>query len=169
MVAGLIEFSVGAGFTTGSVSAFELSLPLPTVTLIDPVALCAARTKLTDCAEMYVVGCAIPERYTVDAAPNPLPVSVTVVLAVPIATEDGEAEISCGGLVIAMLNPPLIAPDAPVWSVTCTVKLDVPASPVGVPEIAPDALRVSPAGNDPFVTVNVFAPLPPDTAIAVLG
>jgi hypothetical protein len=68
-----------------------------------------------------------------------------------------------------MLNPPLIVPDAPVWSCTCTVKFEVPAGPAGVPEIAPDALMVSPAGNDPLVTVKVLAPLPPATAMVVLG
>jgi hypothetical protein len=74
-----------------------------------------------------------------------------------------------GGAEIAMVNPPLIAPDAPVWSCTCSVKFEVPAGPDGVPEIAPDALRPSPAGSDPLVTVKVLVPLPPATAMVVLG
>ena len=41
------------------------------------------------------------------------------------------------------------------------VKLDVAAT-VGVPVIAPVAVfRLSPAGNEPVDTANVFAPVPP--------
>ena len=39
-------------------------------------------------------------------------------------------------------------------SVTCTVNVEVPAV-VGVPEITPDELRLSPAGRDPDVRDHV--------------
>jgi hypothetical protein len=47
-------------------------------------------------------------------------------------------------------------------SVTCTVKLYVPAT-VGVPLIAPVVLfRLRPDGRDPDVTPHVYGVLPPD-------
>lgn len=46
-------------------------------------------------------------------------------------------------------------------SVTLTVKFDVAAA-VAVPIIAPvEAFRLSPAGNEPEVTVHVYGVLPP--------
>ena len=46
-------------------------------------------------------------------------------------------------------------------SLTCTVKLDVPAV-AGVPEIAPLALfRVNPAGSDPPLMDQLYGVLPP--------
>jgi hypothetical protein len=50
-------------------------------------------------------------------------------------------------------------------SFTCTVKLLDPVA-VGVPEIAPAADRVSPAGSDPALTDHEFPPAPPDAARA---
>lgn len=40
-------------------------------------------------------------------------------------------------------------------SVTVTEKFEVPVAPVGVPEIIPTALSVSPVGNDPDLSVQV--------------
>ena len=53
-------------------------------------------------------------------------------------------------------------------SVTLTVKLAVPAGPVGVPLIVPEVLKVNPAGSVPALTVNVTVPAPPVLAIAWL-
>ena len=50
---------------------------------------------------------------------------------------------------------------APLLSVTCTVKLLVPAV-VGVPLITPVALlRVNPAGSVPTVILHIYGVLPP--------
>jgi hypothetical protein len=59
-VAGLIEVSVGSGLTTGRAKVFEM-LGLRTVKDKDPAypKYCALRVKLTDCAEMKVVGCGL--------------------------------------------------------------------------------------------------------------
>ena len=45
-------------------------------------------------------------------------------------------------------------------SLAVTVKFEVPAV-VGVPEIAPAALIVNPAGKLPLVTLRVIVPTPP--------
>ena len=51
-------------------------------------------------------------------------------------------------------------------SVTLTVKVEVPATPVGVPLMAPVVeLSVKPAGSDPEARAKVFAPVPPVVAI----
>jgi hypothetical protein len=52
-------------------------------------------------------------------------------------------------------------------SVTVTVKLDVPVA-VGVPEIFPLVLRVSPSGKVPVVTAKEYGAVPPVAAIVVL-
>ncbi len=48
-------------------------------------------------------------------------------------------------------------------SLTFTVKLDDPAAP-GVPDIAPPADRVNPAGNDPLDKVHEYGGVPPVAA-----
>jgi hypothetical protein len=48
-------------------------------------------------------------------------------------------------------------------SLTCTVKLLLPDA-VGVPDIAPAAERVRPAGRAPALTVHEYPPVPPDAA-----
>ena len=51
-------------------------------------------------------------------------------------------------------------------SVTLTVNEDVPDA-VGVPEIAPvEAFRVSPAGNEPLLTLQEYGVVPPLACIA---
>jgi hypothetical protein len=45
-------------------------------------------------------------------------------------------------------------------SVTCTVKLNVPAAP-GVPEITPALLSDSPAGSEPALSAHVYGGMPP--------
>ena len=52
-------------------------------------------------------------------------------------------------------------------SVAVTVKGTVPAA-VGVPEIAPAPLKLSPAGGLPLVTLQVIVPVPPEAASAAL-
>ena len=46
-------------------------------------------------------------------------------------------------------------------SVTDTVKLAVPAGPVGVPVMTPAVLIASPAGSVPALMLKVLAPRPP--------
>ena len=50
--------------------------------------------------------------------------------------------------------------EAEALSVTFTVKLLVPAVP-GVPDMAPEAARVNPAGSAPLATDQVYGPSPP--------
>jgi hypothetical protein len=50
-------------------------------------------------------------------------------------------------------------------SATVAVKLAVPAA-VGVPLIVPLALRLSPAGSAPLLTVHAYPPVPPVAASA---
>ncbi len=53
-------------------------------------------------------------------------------------------------------------------SVTFTVKVDVPVA-VGVPEIAPEPLRLSPAGSEePVAKLQVSVPVPPVAASVAL-
>ena len=47
-----------------------------------------------------------------------------------------------------------------VVSVTCTVKLDVPAA-VGVPEITPAVLNERPAGSAPLSRLHAMGDVPP--------
>ena len=54
-------------------------------------------------------------------------------------------------------------PDAQL-SLTLMVKLDVPAA-IGVPEISPVGLNVTPDGRDPEMTVNVVGSWPPVASI----
>ena len=49
---------------------------------------------------------------------------------------------------------------APELSVTCAVKLDVPADE-GVPVMLPVALRDMPPGNAPALTAQLYTPVPP--------
>jgi hypothetical protein len=50
-------------------------------------------------------------------------------------------------------------------SVAVTMKLDMPAGPIGVPVIAPVlGSRVRPAGSDPVVTCQESGGVPPDAA-----
>jgi hypothetical protein len=47
-------------------------------------------------------------------------------------------------------------------SVTVAEKFEVPVAPVGVPEITPAALSVSPTGNDPDLRIQVKGATPPE-------
>lgn len=95
---------------------------------------------------------------------NP-PVAATVWLyAVPSTPAGSEVVVMLGGAgrLIVMLNACVADCGATVLaSVTFTVKLAVPLGPVGVPLIAPEGLRVRPAGSDPALTENVSVPAPP--------
>jgi hypothetical protein len=51
------------------------------------------------------------------------------------------------------------------WSMTWTVKFEVPKAPVGVPEMTPDVLMLRPAGSDPPAIEKVRVPLPPEAPI----
>jgi hypothetical protein len=62
-----------------------------------------------------------------------------------------------GGLIVSDIAA-VVETEAP--SVTLTVKLDDPAEP-GVPDIAPPADRLRPAGNDPLSTDHEYGGVPP--------
>ena len=66
-----------------------------------------------------------------------------------------------GAVVIASDSGAVADTDA--LSVTFTVKLAVPAV-VGVPEMVPLVLRLSPAGSEPVDTVHVYGGEPPVAA-----
>ena len=52
-------------------------------------------------------------------------------------------------------------------SVAVTVKVLVPAA-VGVPEMAPELLKFSPAGKLPLLTLQLMAPVPPEAVSVAL-
>ncbi len=56
----------------------------------------------------------------------------------------------------------------PLVSVTSMVKLDVPAPPDGVPEIAPLEFIDNPNGGPPLAIVKVYGLAPPDAVIVSL-
>ena len=58
---------------------------------------------------------------------------------------------------------------SPTASLTCTVKDEVPAEPVGVPEITPAALCVMPAGGVLLTSDQVYAPEPPVACSVCVG
>ena len=73
----------------------------------------------------------------------------------PTLAPDSEVVVilSTGGLLMVMEKVWVAVPAA--LSVTCMVKLTVPAT-VGVPEMTPvEALRLNPAGNEPIDTDQV--------------
>lgn len=63
-----------------------------------------------------------------------------------------------------MIERPLVTACAGLpLSVALTVKLDVAAGPVGVPEITPlEELSASPAGSEPEAIDHVYGDIPPD-------
>jgi hypothetical protein len=63
------------------------------------------------------------------------------------------------GFAAMLIEKEPVADPEPV-SVTLTVKLGFPAA-VGVPEIWPDELRFSPAGNEPDAIDQLYVPVPP--------
>ena len=92
-------------------------------------------------------------------APVP-PVELTVCgYAIPTVPFGSVAGFTTSAAAITMVYAR--DPVAPSVSVPVIVKLNVPAA-LGVPVIAPlAALSDTPAGNEPTVTANVTAPVPP--------
>ena len=70
---------------------------------------------------------------------------------VRLTEDDGRAILNESTSIVAV---------APAASLTCTVKLDVPAV-VGVPESTPAAVSVNPAGNVPLASDHVYPGVPP--------
>src|SRR5687767_7649837 len=65
--------------------------------------------------------------------------------------------VNCADAIVMLIGLVAVAVEL---SVTCTVKFAV-AAVVGVPLITPAALRDSPRGSDPLVTLQALLPLPP--------
>jgi hypothetical protein len=76
--------------------------------------------------------------------------------------------LTAGAVAMSMESPRLAV--APRTSLSCTLKLKVPAA-VGVPLRAPPALRVSPGGSGPLPAASdqVYGGVPPACASAVAG
>jgi hypothetical protein len=64
-----------------------------------------------------------------------------------------------------MVSESAAVAEADALSVTRTKKLLDPAVP-GVPDIVPPAARLSPAGNDPLATDQVYGGVPPEAPSA---
>ena len=79
----------------------------------------------------------------------------------PVGSED-EVTVNCGGATIMVSACEAVAF---ALSLTCTVKLEVPAA-VGVPLIVPLAESERPAGSEPVVVDQVLPPVPPLAASA---
>src|SRR4030067_826349 len=89
----------------------------------------------------------------------PLPASVWLYARFTVPSESDTVVIT--GYALTMIDKTLVAV-ALLSSVTCTVKIDIPAV-VGVPLISPVALlSVTPTGSVPTVTVHVYGVFPPD-------
>ena len=70
-----------------------------------------------------------------------------------------------GGLVRLMVIDKPCVSDCPAESATRTVKFDVPAGRIGVPEMTPVvASKFRPAGTVPAEMLQVLAPVPPVAA-----
>ena len=93
----------------------------------------------------------------------PLAASV-VEYAVPTCSDGTEAVVTCTGVTAAATVMPsdiVVVCGVEEESLTCTVKIVVPAC-VGVPLIWPvDAVRLSPAGNDPELIDHEYGAVPP--------
>jgi hypothetical protein len=81
----------------------------------------------------------------------------------------GKEAVVMDGAVAMVIDSPREAL-APRTSLSCTLKLKVPAA-VGVPLRAPPALRVSPGGSGPLPAASdqVYGGVPPACASAVAG
>ena len=126
----------------------------------------------------------VPEITPVDARLNPAgnmpaltlqlygvvpPLACSVVeYAVPAVPPGNDVVVTVGGCAAAtgILRFAVAVAAGEPESVTRTVKADVPAC-VGVPEIRPEAEMVSPTGKLPFVTDQVYGPVPPVAAKVV--
>jgi hypothetical protein len=66
---------------------------------------------------------------------------------------------------MVILSSLLVTCDGEPLSVTCTVKLNVPAGPFGVPVMAPlFAFSANPEGSEPEVTDHEYGGVPPEAA-----
>ena len=79
----------------------------------------------------------------------------------PLGSED-VVTVNCGGTTMMVSACEAVAFEL---SLTCTVKLEVPAA-VGVPLIVPLAESERPAGNEPVDMDQEFPPVPPLAASA---
>ena len=92
----------------------------------------------------------------------PLACSV-VEYAVPVVPPGSDVVVTVGGCAAATSILRFAVALAKLESFTRTVKAEVPAS-VGVPEITPESEMVVPAGKLPFVSDQVYGPVPPVAA-----
>ena len=85
-------------------------------------------------------------------------------MIVPVDNAGGEVIFRGGhgcGLIVSVNALSVVCAPAPQLSVARTVKLYVPAA-AGVPEISPDALRFSPEGREPEITLKETGAWPPE-------
>ncbi len=157
----------------------------------DVVTLSPAVTAIDNCAvafaELLSVTCTVKVAVAaVDGVPAIAPVALNVSPAgnapaltphvyppvPPVAARDCEYATPTtppGSDDVLTLSPAVPAIDncfvafAELLSVTCTVKVAVPAAD-GIPAIAPTALSVNPTGSAPALTLHVYPPVPPVAA-----
>ena len=79
----------------------------------------------------------------------------------------GAETVNGAGLMASVIAPEVALSGVAAASVTLTVKL-AETGVVGVPEITPALLRLSPAGSAPEARVQVRVPVPPVAASAAL-
>jgi hypothetical protein len=98
----------------------------------------------------------------------PLACSV-VEYAVPAVPPGSDAVVidgDCATPATSILRFAVAVAAGELESFTCTVKAEVPAC-VGVPEIRPEPEMVSPTGKLPFITDQLYGPVPPVAAKVV--
>ena len=99
--------------------------------------------------------------------PNP-PVKATVPeYGTPALAAGKVVEVSVKGAIVTSVKLCVAVTAGLSLSATLMVKLLVPVV-VGVPEIAPAALKERPAGKEPDDTVKVYGAIPPDAASVAL-
>ena len=113
---------------------------------------------------------AVPSKFTVAPETKPAPLTVRVNAPPPGAAEDGTKGWSTKGtglpaaaeeLIVMVRSPDCI--ERPSVSVSCNMKVTVPAL-VGVPLITPVLVpKLKPAGSEPEDSDQMKGPVPPDS------
>ncbi len=137
----------------------EVETPFPSVTLIvmlnEPEAAVPLSVAL---AALNVSQDGSPEALQVNGAVPELTENACEYVSLCVAAAKLAGEITGAAFTTIVKGCCAISPTA---SLTCTVNEEVPGVPVGVPEIAPVALSVMPAGVLPLASDQVYAPEPP--------
>ena len=137
---------------------FPTAVLSPTVNVIVEVPAPGAPIVLGLKLTLVPVGAPVADRLIELLNPPPISVVIVEVPCLPCTTlsEEGEAEmVKLGAAVTVMLSAAIAVAGGDAESLTCTVKLAVPAV-IGVPEITPLLVfRANPLGKLPLMTLQL--------------